>query len=86
VDLCAAVRARSRQVLFASETTVVHLRGRSRATAPGRTYAAYQRSHVAFYEKHCPAWAPLLKQYLRLRGAWVPALFAPEPPPGTDPR
>jgi hypothetical protein len=30
--------------------------------------AAYRRSQVAFYEKHHPALAPLLRVYLRLRG------------------
>jgi N-acetylglucosaminyl-diphospho-decaprenol L-rhamnosyltransferase len=70
VDLCAAVRAGGREILFAPDATVIHLRGRSRASAPGATHAAYRRSHVAFYEKHHPAWAPLLKGYLRFRGEW----------------
>jgi hypothetical protein len=30
--------------------------------------AAYRRSHVAFYEKHHPVWAPVLRAYLRLKG------------------
>jgi GT2 family glycosyltransferase len=68
VDLCAAIRARGRRILFAPEIEVVHLRGRSAASAPAATQAAYRRSQVAFYEKHHPAWAPLLKMYLRLRG------------------
>ena len=29
---------------------------------------AYRRSHLAFYEKHHPRWAPLLRLYLRLKG------------------
>jgi hypothetical protein len=29
---------------------------------------AYRRSQVAFYEKHHPGWAPLLRAYLRLKG------------------
>jgi GT2 family glycosyltransferase len=68
VDLCAAVRARGHRVLFAPQSSIVHLRGRSRLTAASATHAAYRRSHVAFYEKHHPRWAPLLKAYLRLRG------------------
>jgi GT2 family glycosyltransferase len=68
VDLCAAVRARGDRVLFAPEATIVHLRGRSRASAVSASQMAYRRSHLAFYEKHHPNWAPLLKVYLRLRG------------------
>jgi GT2 family glycosyltransferase len=67
VDFCAAVRARGRRILFAPEVEVVHLRGRSAASAPAATRAAYRRSQIAFYEKHHPAWAPLLKLYLRFR-------------------
>jgi GT2 family glycosyltransferase len=54
-------------VLFAPEVEVLHARGRSAASAPAATRAAYRRSQLAFYEKHHPAWAPLLKIYLRLR-------------------
>jgi GT2 family glycosyltransferase len=68
VDFCAAIRARGRRVLFAPEVEVVHLRGRSAASAPAATNAAYRRSQIAFYEKHHPNWAPVLKLYLRLRG------------------
>ena len=67
VDLCTAVRRRGRTVLFAPEATVVHLRGRSREQSASAAQAAYRRSHVAFYEKHHPRWAGLLKAYLRLR-------------------
>jgi GT2 family glycosyltransferase len=69
VDFCAAVRARGRSVLFAPSVTVTHLRGRSRASVPGRMNDAYRRSHLAFYEKHHPRWAPLLRAYLRITGA-----------------
>ena len=72
VDLCAAVRARGRDVLFVPEAQVTHLRGRSRSSAPRASQAAYRRSHVAFYEKHHPRWVPLLKAYLRARGQWPP--------------
>jgi GT2 family glycosyltransferase len=68
VDFCAAIRARGRRVLFTPDVEIVHLRGRSAASAPTATSAAYRRSQVAFYEKHHPRWAPVLKLYLRIRG------------------
>lgn len=74
VDFCAALRARGRRILFAPSAEVLHLRGRSRATAPAAMNAAYRRSHLAFYEKHHPHWAPLLRVYLRLKGALPPGL------------
>ena len=67
VDFCAAIRARGRRVLFTPDVEIVHLRGRSAATAPEATSRAYRRSQIAFYEKHHPAWAPLLKLYLRIK-------------------
>jgi N-acetylglucosaminyl-diphospho-decaprenol L-rhamnosyltransferase len=67
VDFCAAIRARGHRVLFTPAAEVVHLRGRSRATAPAASNAAYRRSQVAFYEKHHPVWAPVLRLYLRLK-------------------
>ena len=68
VDFCAAIRRQGRRVLFTPAAEIVHLRGRSRATAPAAMDAAYRRSHLAFYEKHHPRWAPLLRLYLRLEG------------------
>ncbi len=68
VDFCAAIRARGRRVLFAPDAEIVHQRGRSAASAPGATAAAYERSRLAFYNKHHPGWTPLLRAYLRLRG------------------
>jgi GT2 family glycosyltransferase len=68
VDFCASIRARGRRVLFTPAAEIVHLRGRSGASAPAATHAAYRRSHLAFYEKHHPALAPLLRWYQRLRG------------------
>jgi len=68
VDFCASIRARGRRILFTPDVEVVHLRGRSRASAPAATEQAYRRSQVAFYEKHHPVWVPLLKAYLALRG------------------
>jgi GT2 family glycosyltransferase len=67
VDFCAAIRAAGRRVLFTPAAQIVHLRGRSRATAPATMNAAYRRSHLAFYAKHHPRWAPLLRLYLRLK-------------------
>lgn len=68
VDFCAAIRARGRTILFTPDVEIVHLRGRSAASAPAETRRAYRRSQLAFYEKHHPGWAPLLRLYLRLRG------------------
>jgi hypothetical protein len=68
VDFCAAIRARGRKVLFTPIARVVHLRGRSVASAPRATEVAYRRSQLAFYAKHHPAWTPLLRAYLRVRG------------------
>jgi GT2 family glycosyltransferase len=68
VDFCAAIRARGRTVLFTPEVEIVHLRGRSVASDPTSTRRAYRQSHLAFYQKHHPGWAPLLRLYLSLRG------------------
>jgi hypothetical protein len=68
VDFCAAIRARGRRILFVPTVEITHLRGRSRAASPATTEAAYRQSQIAFYEKHHPGWAPLLKTYLGLRG------------------
>jgi GT2 family glycosyltransferase len=73
VDFCAAIRARGRRVRFTPAVTVAHLRGRSAATARAATDAAYRQSQLAFYEKHHPRWAPLLRAYLRLRGISIPS-------------
>jgi GT2 family glycosyltransferase len=70
VDFCHAVRALGRRVLFTPAAEITHLRGRSRASQPGASQAAYRRSHLAFYQKHHPLWVPLLKLYLRARGQW----------------
>jgi len=68
VDFCAAIRRQGHRVLFTPAAEIVHLRGRSRATAPAAMEDAYRRSHLAFYEKHHPRWVPLLRLYLRLKG------------------
>jgi N-acetylglucosaminyl-diphospho-decaprenol L-rhamnosyltransferase len=67
VDFCAALRNRGRRVLFTPTVEIVHLRGRSAAADPAATRAGYERSHLAFYRKHHPRWAPLLRLYRRLR-------------------
>ena len=67
VDVCAAMRKRGRRILFTADVEIHHLRGRSAASAPQATAAAYRRSQIAFYEKHHPRWAPLLRHYLKLR-------------------
>jgi N-acetylglucosaminyl-diphospho-decaprenol L-rhamnosyltransferase len=68
VDLCAALRARGGRILFTPLAEVVHLRGRSRGAISDRSLAEYDRSHLAFYEKHAPGWEPLLRLWLKLRG------------------
>lgn len=68
VDFCASIRARGGRVLFTPDVEIVHLRGRSAASAPAATRAAYRQSHLAFYRKHHPALAPLVALYHRLRG------------------
>jgi N-acetylglucosaminyl-diphospho-decaprenol L-rhamnosyltransferase len=60
VDFCASIRARGRQILFTPEIEIVHLRGRSAATAFSATRSAYERSHLRFYMKHRPVYVPML--------------------------
>ena len=67
VDFCASVRAAGYGVLFTPRSVVVHLRGRSRATALRTANAAYRRSQLAFYAKHHPRFVPVLRAYLKLR-------------------
>ncbi|MEQ1897244.1 MAG: glycosyltransferase family 2 protein [Vicinamibacterales bacterium] len=71
VDFCASLRAQGGQILFTPAAEVIHLRGRSAATAPAATNLRYHQSHLAFYRKHLPRWAPLLRLYLALRGVRV---------------
>lgn len=68
VDFCAALRARGGRVLFTPRAQIVHLRGRSPRSMRGGGATHYDRSHVAFYEKHLPGWAPWLRAWLRMRG------------------
>jgi GT2 family glycosyltransferase len=74
VDFCAALRKAGWQIRFTPAAQVVHHRGRSGATRPGATRDAWRASHLAFYRKHRPRWAPWLERYLRWRGY--------RPPPG----
>jgi GT2 family glycosyltransferase len=67
VDLCVQMAARGRRVLYVAGAEVLHHRGRSAARNPD-TARQYQHSHIAYYEKHLPFWAPLLRTYLKLRG------------------
>lgn len=68
VDFCAALRSRGGRVLFTPAAQVVHLRGRSFAATGRVASPLYDRSHVRFYEKHAPRWAPLLRAWLAMRG------------------
>jgi hypothetical protein len=68
VDFCAALRARGGRILFTPRAEIVHLRGRSRRAAGATADVHYDRSHLAFYEKHAPAWAPILRWWMRVRG------------------
>jgi hypothetical protein len=72
VDFCASLRALGRRILFTPDAEVVHLRGASGRSRQDETARAYRRSQVAFYEKHHPGWAPVLRAYLRLRGRLPP--------------
>ena len=65
VDFCAAIRSRKRRILFTPASEVQHIRGQSVATVPKATALAYRQSQLAFYDKHHPFWAPLLRSYLR---------------------
>jgi N-acetylglucosaminyl-diphospho-decaprenol L-rhamnosyltransferase len=68
VDFCAALRALGKHLLFVPDAHVTHLRGASGRARPEATERAYRASQVAFYEKHHPRAAWLLRTYLRLRG------------------
>jgi len=72
VDFCAALRARGGRVLFVPSAEAVHLRGRSFAATGRSASPLYDRSHLAFYEKHAPLWAPVLRVWLAIRGRRVP--------------
>ena len=71
VDFCAALRAHGGRILFTPAASVVHLRGRSVARSGQAPTAHYDRSHLAFYEKHRRRWLPVLRLWLRMRGRSV---------------
>jgi hypothetical protein len=68
VDFCAALRGLGRHILFVPEAEVIHRRGASGRKRPASTERAYRLSQLAFYQKHHPRWAMLLRVYLRARG------------------
>jgi GT2 family glycosyltransferase len=68
VDFCAALRAGGGRVIFTPAAEIVHRRGRSVQAAGDAVSPHYARSHLAFYQKHSPAWVPALKLWLRIRG------------------
>jgi N-acetylglucosaminyl-diphospho-decaprenol L-rhamnosyltransferase len=67
VDLCASVRARGRLVWFVPDAEVQHLRGRSASRNP-ETARLRRLSHLAYYDKHLPRWAGVLRTYLSVTG------------------
>lgn len=67
VDLCMAMHKRGRTVLYVAAAEVLHHRGRSAARNP-ETERMYRQSQVAYYDKHLPRWAGLLRAYLKLTG------------------
>ena len=67
VDLCIAMTKRGRTVLYVAGAELLHYRGRSAARNPA-TERLYRRSQLAYYEKHLPHWARLLRTYLKLTG------------------
>ena len=74
VDFCASIRRRGGRVRFVPDVTFIHHRGRSGSRVQNDTRQRYRRSHLAFYEKHHPAWVPLLRLYLRLQRERPPVL------------
>jgi N-acetylglucosaminyl-diphospho-decaprenol L-rhamnosyltransferase len=67
VDLCVQMGQRGRLVLYVAGAEVLHYRGRSAARNP-ELERRRQHSHIAYYEKHLPRWAPLLRLYLKATG------------------
>jgi GT2 family glycosyltransferase len=67
VDLCVAMTRRGRTILYVAGAEVLHHRGRSAGRNPA-TERLRRQSHVAYYDKHLPRWAGLLRAYLKLTG------------------
>lgn len=68
VDFCHSIRRLGRKILFTPAAEITHLRGRSRASQPQASNAAYRRSQLAFYQKHHRWAVPLLRLYLWGKG------------------
>ena len=68
VDFCATVRANGGKIYFTPLAQIVHLGGRSWRPGSAAASESYHRSRLAFYRKHHPFLAPILKVYLGLRG------------------
>jgi GT2 family glycosyltransferase len=67
VDLCIQMAKRDRVVLYVAGAEVLHYRGRSGPSNP-HMERMRQESHLKYYQKHLPLWAPLLKVYLKVTG------------------
>lgn len=67
VDLCVEMSKRGRTTLYVAGAEVLHYRGKSAPKNP-ELERRRQLSHVAYYEKHLPMWAPLLRVYLQATG------------------
>jgi len=67
IDLCLSFRERGRTVRFEPDVEVQHLRGRSGA-GNAELERRRRESHLAYYRKHHPLWAPVLYWYLRFTG------------------
>jgi N-acetylglucosaminyl-diphospho-decaprenol L-rhamnosyltransferase len=67
VDLCVEMKKRGRTTLYVAGAEVLHYRGKSAPKNP-ELERRRQLSHIAYYEKHLPRWAPLLRVYLRVTG------------------
>lgn len=67
VDLCVQMGKRGRKVLYVAGAEVLHYRGRSAARNP-EVERLRRQSQIAYYEKHRPFWAPVLRAYLRVTG------------------
>ena len=67
VDLGVSLRRRGRSLRFEPSVEVQHLRGRSGVANPDLERRR-RESHLAYYQKHHPFWAPVLRWYLRATG------------------
>ncbi|MFA5907348.1 MAG: glycosyltransferase family 2 protein [Vicinamibacterales bacterium] len=67
VDLCVQMTKRGRTVLYVAGAEVLHYRGRSAGRNPD-TARMRRKSQVAYYDKHLPRWAGLLRSYLKITG------------------